>query len=130
MAQSTERKKYGVLLILLGSVLTACLTVKPIHYKEDKAVAVDHVRRFRALYNERKFADAYSLLSARVASEISLKDFVLQMQKLQADNGLFVEGQEVKFEVVPLASAREIRLLYDSKFEKRAFNEGYAISRW
>ena len=127
MAQTTDRKRYGVLLILFGSVLTACLTIKPIHYEDDKALAVNQVRRFRALYNEGKFADAYSLLSVRVASEISLKDFVLQMQKLQAENGLFVEGQEVKFEIVPLASAREVRLLYDSKFEKRAFNEGYAI---
>jgi hypothetical protein len=120
-------KRRAIFFVLSGLVLTACITIKPIHYKDDKAVAVDLVRRFRALYNERNFAGAYALLSPRLAAETSKNDFIAQMQKLQAENGLFVQGKEVKSEIIPLAAAREVRLLYDSEFEKTAFNEGYVI---
>ncbi len=111
---------------LLGG-LTGCLSVKPIYYKDDKAVAVRYVDNYRSLYNDERFEEMYALLSKRVQQEVAKEEFVSQMQKAKQSNGKFLNAHEIKSEVVPVGSAREVRIMYESEFELGPCSEGYAI---
>ena len=117
-----------VLLLISGlAAMSACVSVKPIYYDDDKAVARSKVVQLHVLYNNDDFAAIYELLTDRLKHETTKEAFVASLAKLKVDNGRFVESKDVDSQVVPQASRREVLLKYSSKYEKSWCDEGFAL---
>jgi len=108
-------------------VVSACVSVKPIYYDDDKAVARKKVEQIHQLYNQDDFAAVYDLVTERLKREVTKDVFIATLTEVKQSNGLFLEAKEIDSQVVPDASYREVRLKYSSKYEKGWCNEGFAI---
>ncbi|MEO7660613.1 MAG: hypothetical protein ABIV48_13445 [Pyrinomonadaceae bacterium] len=122
-------KRPSVILCVVFSlvVISACVSVKPIYYDDDKAAARKKIEQIHQLYNQDDFAAIYELVTVRLKKETTKDEFVAILTKLKKDNGLFVEANEVDSQVVPEASFREVRIKYSSKYENGWCSEGFAL---
>ena len=109
------------------SISSACVSVKPIYYDDDKAVARKKVDQIHQLYNQDDFGAIYDLVTDRLKREMPKEDFIAAFTKLKESNGNFIEANEIDSQVVPAASFREVRLKYSSKYEKGLCDEGFAL---
>jgi len=120
----------GIVILVVVAFLcaaSACISVKPIYYDDDKSLARKKVEQIHQLYNSDDFAPIYDLVTDRLKKEATKEQFVANITKLKQDNGRFVEAKETDSQVVPEASFREVRLKYSSKYEKGWCNEGFAL---
>ncbi len=122
------KKPFVILYIVSCLVATsACVSVKPIYYDDDKALARKKVEQLHQFYNSDDFTAIYDLVTDRLKNETTREQFVENLTKLKQDNGRFIEAKETDSQIVPEASFREVRLKYSSKYEKGWCNEGFAL---
>jgi hypothetical protein len=124
-----EMIRFAVTLFSSLSILgfSACVTVKPIYYEDDKNVVREKVEHAHKLYNNSDYKSIYDLLTDRVKHEVTQEEFVGILERVKADNGNFLEAKEIDSQVVQQGSFREVRLKNSSNYERGNCEEGYAV---
>lgn len=99
-------------------VVTACVSIKPIYYDDDKKVAEKHVEKFHQLLNEEKYDEIYNLFTQKVQTGQSKEQFVRALKNILAINGKVKNSKLIKSDVKPEASFRLVHMFYETEFEK------------
>ena len=107
-----------VLLFIWCFVVTACVSIKPVYYDDDKKVAEKHVEKFHRLLNEEKYDEIYNLFTQKVQTKQSKDQFVRAFKSILAINGKVKNSKLVKSDVKPNDSFRVVHMFYETEFEK------------
>jgi hypothetical protein len=119
---ATMRKHYRYLILaLLGAAaLCACdMHFKAGYFDEDKARALASVEKFRTLYEKHDYTGLYDLGSSAMKASISKDQFISAVQASMAQYGAYKSSALVGASCFP----NEVRLVYDTKYEKANVQE-------
>jgi hypothetical protein len=122
--------KYKLVNLIVISLLfcclnTACISVKPIYYDDDKKIAEKHVEKFHQLFNDEKYDEIYNLYTPKIQNAQSKEQFAAALQKLRAEAGRIKNSKIIKTDVKPLASSRLVHMFYETEFEKSKLFEEF-----
>lgn len=106
------------ILFFLCFTSTACISVKPIYYDDDKKVAEKHVEKFHQLLNEEKYDEIYNLFNKKMQTAQSKEQFTKALQNILAVNGKVKNSKLIKSEVKLVESVRLVHMFYETEFEK------------
>ncbi len=105
-----------IFIYLIGT--TACISVKPIYYEDDKKIAESQVEKFHQLFNDEKYDEIYNLYTPKVQNQQSKEQFISVLQNFRASFGRIKNSKIVKSEVNPQAATRLVHMFYETEFEK------------
>jgi hypothetical protein len=113
-------------LTALYSAGTGCVSVSPIYYDDDKAVAKHTVERFHELFNDEKYDEIYDLFSDKGKQVAETKEnFIGHLRNLRNSSGRITSSTPETIDVKPQSSTRLVHMFYSSQFEKKIIREEF-----
>jgi len=120
--------KFVALLSLCVVIVTSCVSVKPVYYKDDKAVALKAVEQVHQLFNDENYEGILQMFARQTEENGGERDqFLASMKKNRAERGRIVNYKETKYQLTPNASHRELLFLFTTEFEKGIYEEGFVV---
>lgn len=127
MTSQSENLFVGKLVFLIISVsllITACISVKPIYYDDDKKLAYEKGEEFHQLFSDKKYKEIYqNTFSAESRKLLSFENFLAAFGEYRTNCGKVKNSKLVKEGIQPEASYRRIDLIYETELENCLMRE-------
>ena len=102
------------------AALSGCdVSFKAGNFDEDKTMALTAVQEYRALHNQEDYSELYDLASPALKAAVSKDDFMSAARGATDQYGKYRSSVLVGSSCLP----NEVRLVYDTEFEKAKVRE-------
>lgn len=114
--------------VIISTLLTGCVSVKPMYFEDDKKLAMQAVEKYYQLYNEKNFEEIYNGVHEEAKATKDKQKLIAML------GGIYeTEGKVGHFDLVASnvkmrnAKERQVELLYKTQHENGKRNETFLV---